>query len=507
MENGNILVVEDELILCNLLSDVLSDKGYKVRYAQSGVEGIRIAREDNFDVIITDLKIPDKDGIEVLKEVKKINPDNAVIVVTGYPSFETVQAALRLGAYDYLTKPFNIDEIAFVVKRAADFRNLTLTNKRLMKELEQQNIKLEEKVRERTKELTLFYEIGRKLLSTLKLEEVLRIIVDNVTGILNVEMCSILLIDKETSQLLIKSAYGLDSKIITQTRLKPGEGISGWVMQHKEPLLVEDIETDPRFARDSHEKYYTHSFISVPLIAKDEVVGVINVNNKKTKEIFTKDDLRFVSGVANEAAIAIENAQLYTSLEDTYIKTVMSLTSAIDAKDHYTMNHSEHVTDYAVAIAKEMGLSAAEIEDIRRACQLHDLGKIGVHDQILTKPDKLNPDEWEEIKLHSSKSAEILKPLAFLGEVIILVEQHHERYDGAGYPHGLKGDQIKLGARILAVADSFDAMVTQRPYRQGLNIDVAIEEIKKNSGIQFDPKVVEAFLIVLKRQPELIRTT
>lgn len=479
MEKGNILVIEDELILCNLLSDVLSDKGYKVRYAQSGVEGVSIAREDNFDVIITDLKIPDKNGIEVLREVKKINPDNAVIVVTAYPSFETVQAALRLGAYDYLTKPFNIDEIAFVVKRATDFRNLTLTNKRLMKELEQQNIKLEEKVRERSKELTLLYKIGRDVLSTLELEEVLRTIVDSISRTLDIEICSILLLDKETNQLVIKSACGLPQEIIAQTKLKPDEGISGWVIQHKEPLLVEDIEIDPRFATDSHEKYYTHSFISVPLMAKKEIIGVVNVNNKRTKEIFTKDDLRFVRGVANEATIAIENARLYSSLEDAYLKTVVALTSAIDAKDHYTMDHSEHVSNYAVAMAKELRLSPTEIEDIRRACQLHDLGKIGVHDQILTKPDKLTPDEWKEIKLHSLKSAEILKPLAFLAEVIILIEQHHERYDGAGYPYGLKGGQIKLGARIIAVADSFDAMITQRPYRQGLSIEAAIEEIKE----------------------------
>jgi len=376
-----------------------------------------------------------------------------------------------------------------------------------MKELEQQNIKLEEKVRERSKELTLLYKIGRDVLSTLELEEVLRTIVDTISRTLDIEICSILLLDKETNQLVIKSACGLPQEIIAQTKLKPDEAISGWVIQHKEPLLVEDIETDPRFATDSHEKYYTHSFISVPLMAKEEIIGVVNVNNKRTKEIFTKDDLRLVRGVANEATIAIENARLYSSLEDAYLKTVVALTSAIDAKDHYTMDHSEHVSNYAVAMAKELRLSPTEIEDIRRACQLHDLGKIGVHDQILTKPDKLTPDEWKEIKLHSLKSAEILKPLAFLAEVIILIEQHHERYDSAGYPYGLKGDEIKLGARIIAVADSFDAMVTPRPYRQRLSIEAAIEEIKKNSGTQFDPKIVELFLGVLKRQPELIKIT
>ena len=503
MAEGNILVIDDELVMCELLRDLLKDKGYEVKYVLSGEEGIKVSKENNFDLIMTDLKIPDIDGITVLQEIKKFDPDSMVIVITGYPSFETIQAALRHGAYDYVTKPFNIEEIAFVIKRAVAFRNLTLTNKGLMQELEQQNIKLEEKVDERTKELTLLYQIGRNISSTLKLDEVLESVVDNVSKSLNLEICSILLVNKETEELRIKSARGLNEEVIRKTRLKIGESVSGWVIQHNEAVLVNDIEQDSRFARKNQEKYYTHSFISAPLVAKGEVIGVLNVNNKKSKRPLTEDDFRFVRGVANEAAIAVENAWLYTSLEDTYMRTVMALTSAIDVRDHYTKSHSEHVTEYAVAIATEMELPEKEIEDIKRACSLHDLGKIGVHDYILNKPGKLNHDEWEEIKLHSLKSAEILRPLLFLEAVIKLVEQHHERYDGKGYPNKLKGENITLGARILAVADSFDAMVTDRPYRKAFPRNQAIEELRKGSGTQFDPKVVEIFLRVLEKNPNI----
>ncbi len=494
MVEGEILVVDDELVMCELLSDLLKDKGFNVEYVLSGQEGIDKVKERNFDVVITDLKMPDMSGIKVLEELKKYDQDMIIIVITGFPSFETVQSALRIGAYDYVSKPFNIDEISFTIIRAVAFRNLTRTNKRLMKELEEQNSKLEEKVKERTKELSLLYQIGQDISSSLKLDEVLSIIVDRISAVLDLDMCSILLVDKKSDELLIRVARGLDKDIIVQTRVKIGEPISGWVAQHKEAVWVEDIEKDSRFTRRNNEKYYTHSFISAPLIVKGEIIGVINVNNKRSKQPFIEEDFRFVKGIAVEAAIAVENARLYTSLEETYMGAVMALTSAIDAKDHYTCSHSEHVTEYAVAIAKEMGLSEEEAEEIRHACQLHDVGKIGVHDYILTKPGKLTIEEWEEMKQHSLKGAEILKPLIFLDGVIKLVAEHHERYDGKGYPFGIKAEEITLGARIMAVADSFDAMVTDRPYRKAFSKEEALAEVKKNSGSQFDPKVVEAFL-------------
>ncbi len=507
MAEGNILVVDDELVICELLGDLLKDKGFSVNYALSGGEGIDAFSENNFDLVIVDLKMPDIDGTKVLEKIKEIDPDSVVIVITGYPSFETVQTALRLGAYDYITKPFDLEEISFVIKRATAFRNLILTNKKLMKELEVQNIKLEERVKERTRELSLLYQTGQDISSTLKLEEVLATIVDRVCAVLELEICSILLVDKQSDELVIRAARGLEKEIISQTKLKTGEPISGWIAEHKEAVLVDDIEKDPRFARRSKEKYYTHSFISAPLMVKDEVIGVINVNNKRSRQPFREEDFRLVKGIAAEAAIAVENARLYSSLEETYIRTIMALASTIDAKDHYTKTHSEHVTEYAVAIAKEMGFSEKEIEEISHACQLHDLGKIGVHDYILTKPGKLTPQEWEEIKLHSLKSAEILRPLVFLGGVIELVEQHHERYDGKGYPFGIKAEKIKLGARIMAVADSFDAMITDRPYRKALPKEEAIAELKKNSGTQFDTKVVEAFLRVLDKSPQIVMHT
>ena len=187
--------------------------------------------------------------------------------------------------------------------------------------------------------------------------------------------------------------------------------------------------------------------------------------------------------------------RLYEDLRTTYMRTIKALAEAIDARDHYTHSHSENVAKYAVAIATEMQLSVRDVEHIRQACELHDVGKIGIEDRILLKPSALTEEEWIQVKLHPITGAQILEPLTFLSEVIELVRQHHEHFDGSGYPMGLKGEEIFLGARIIHIADAYDAMVSARSYRKTpLSKEEAIYEIKKNTGTQFDPKVAEAFL-------------
>lgn len=194
--------------------------------------------------------------------------------------------------------------------------------------------------------------------------------------------------------------------------------------------------------------------------------------------------------------------RLYEDLRTTYMRTIKTLAQAIDARDHYTHRHSENVAKIAVAIAEEMHLFAKDIELIREACELHDLGKIGIQDGILIKSGELNPDEWEVMKQHPVTGAQILEPLTFLHGVVDLVIQHHEHYDGGGYPKGLKQDEILLGARIIHLADAYEAMTSARSYRKiPLSKEGAIAEIKMNIGKQFDPEVVKAFLRVIERLP------
>ena len=499
MAKGNILVIDDELVMREFLRDLLSEQGYAVKEASSGQDGIKILKEGKYDIVLCDLKMPDMDGIKVLEKAKEIDPNIVFIIVTGYPTFETIKAALRLGGFDYVTKPFDIKEVSSVLERAIAFRRLTVANEKMNKRIEENNIRLDKETSKGRGGLDVSYKVKDGISPTLKLDDIFEVVLDRICRILDFEKCSVLLVNKGSGELIINASRGLDSEIVAQTKLKLGEPISGWITQHKQAVLVEDIETDERFAKRSQEKYYTKSFIGVPLIVKEEAIGVVNINNKKSKEPFTQDDFRFLKGVVDVTAIAVENAMLYASLEVAYLDTVMALGSAIGVKNQYTKGHLQQVTKYSLAIAKEMGLSDDEIKVIDQACHLYDLGNLWIQEYILTKQGKLTTKEWEEIKLHTVRSAEMLRPLGFLDGVIDLVEQHHERYDGMGYPHKLKREEIILGARIIAVADSFDAMISDRPYRKALSQSEAIEELRKGSGTQFDPKVVEAFLRAYKK--------
>lgn len=367
---------------------------------------------------------------------------------------------------------------------------------------------LSRKVRQRTKALSFLYRIERDVSNKLKMEDVLKVIVEKVSSILNVQICSILLVNDNTGKLSIECAKGLEEKILKDTELEVGDNISGWVVKHNRPILVKNIEKDTRFVKRSEEKYYNKSLMSVPLATKDKVIGVINVNNKKSRRIFNQEDFRLLKQIAAQVAIVIENATLYKSLSDLYMRTIMTLAATIDARDHYTRRHSVMVAKYSVAIAETMKLSPERVEIIRQAANLHDIGKIGVHDFILLKPGKLTDEEWKEIKLHSVKGAEILEPLVvFLNGVIDMVKQHHERYDGKGYPGQYRDGEIDIGARIMAVADAFDAMLSERPYRKAYSKKKAVEELRENSGTQFDPKIVEAFLEVLSKEPGLTQNS
>ncbi len=192
--------------------------------------------------------------------------------------------------------------------------------------------------------------------------------------------------------------------------------------------------------------------------------------------------------------LSTTNARLNQKVDESYVSSIKALVETIDVRDHYIRHHSEHVSRYAVKIARQMGLSEEETEKIRHAAQLHDLGKLGIQDYILNKPEQLTEEEWKQIRQHTLKGARILKPIKPLGGVAKIVKLHHEHFNGEGYPDGLKGKKIPIGARIICVASAFDAMITERPYRKAKSYAEAKAELRRCAGTQFDPEVVRAFL-------------
>lgn len=349
---------------------------------------------------------------------------------------------------------------------------------------------------QKVNQLESLVKVNQIVNSTLHLNELLSLIMELTTKLTKAEASSLMLIDEEHNEFVFEVAIGEKKEKLKKIRLPVTEGIAGWVAKNKRPLSISNVQKDPRFSSkiDKEVKFESKSILCVPLLIKDRLIGVVEAVNKIGEEGFSQDDLELLQAMANQEAIAIENARLYEDLKDLFFNTIKALVITIEAKDPYTHGHSERVMIYSQAIAQELNLSNDEKETIRLAGLLHDIGKIGIDEAIIRKIERLTDEEFAQIKKHPDIGAEILKPIKQLQAIVPGVWQHHERYDGYGYPKRLKGEEISVAGRILAVADTFDAMTSDRPYRKGLSHQRALDEIKEHACSQFDPEIANAFL-------------
>jgi HD-GYP domain-containing protein (c-di-GMP phosphodiesterase class II) len=349
---------------------------------------------------------------------------------------------------------------------------------------------------ERVERLALLSQLSQILNSTLDHHEVQRRAIEATTRLMKAEVGSLLLVDEEKQQLFFEVALGDREEDIKKITLNLGEGIAGWVAKTGKPLIINAPEKDPHFFKgvDERTEFKTRNLICAPVKVKDKVVGVLEAINKHGREEFDKEDLSLFTSLADQVAIALDNARLYRELEEMFFQTAESLAEAIEKRDPYTGGHTRRVTLYSLIIARFLQLNPLERKWLKIASVLHDIGKIGVEDQILRKPERLSHEEFNAIKRHSDMGAEIIEHIRPLKEIVPGVKYHHEKMDGRGYPDGLRGKDIPLLAKIVAVADTYDAMTTDRPYRKALRKERAVEELEKYSGTQFDSKVVEAFI-------------
>ncbi len=332
-------------------------------------------------------------------------------------------------------------------------------------------------------ELSALVEASRALVAIDRregLDEVLGRAIALVAG----ERGSLMLLDEASGTLRIEVAQGLSDAVVRTARVPLGEKIAGQVA----------LTGEARRLLEGGERQDVRDSLCVPLRVRDRVIGVLNIANKRGPGVFTARDLEVLSAMANQAAIAIRNSQLFGELQDLFLSTVSTLAKAVDAKDRYTAGHSHRVTLYALEIATELGLDDEPRDLLRIAGLMHDVGKIGVPESILRKPSPLTAEERLEMERHPVHGARIVEPIKQLHPILPGVRWHHERLDGAGYPDGLAGDDIPLQARILAVADAYDAMTSDRPYRLGLPTEVAVAELAAGAGRQWAPEIVSAFL-------------
>jgi len=474
-EDVHLLVVDDEKSISDIVGQYLRMKGYSVSCALSAEAAIEIIKKDVVDLVLSDIKMPGMSGVELLKWVRDFNHSLPVLVTTGFPTLDTAIEALKLGAFDYLTKPFHLEELAEKIKRAL-----------INKQLEEENVLFSK--------LVSLHEVTKILASTLQLGELNRKALDFSVKIAKADGGCLMFFD-EASQLLLSEATDRPPRDFWEQPVFVAA--SRWVAENEEPMVVEAGQPKP-LADFPDLPDSVRSYIAFPLKTPQRTVGVLNLVRSSDKHSFSNVDLEIINVLASQASISIENVRLYQNIRDNYLKTVRGFALAVEAKDRYTHGHSENVMKYTVVLAKYLGLPEAELENVKYAGLLHDIGKIGVSELILNKPGRLTPSEFDEIKKHPALGANIIADVPFLRPLVPMVLHHHEFYDGNGYPNGIKGEQIPFGARILSVADAYEAMTSDRPYRRSLSQATALEILSSGKGKQFDPRIVDTFQDILR---------
>jgi HD-GYP domain-containing protein (c-di-GMP phosphodiesterase class II) len=380
----------------------------------------------------------------------------------------------------------------------AELARLAGANKQLVREFEHDRLR----DKQNTDNLRLMFEVAASVASTLDLKQLLPKIMQGATRVLNAEASSLMLVDEESGDLFFEVALGEKGEKAKTIRLKKGQGIAGWVLEHGRTLLVPDVDKDPRHARDVAGEigFKTRSILCSPLRQVDQIIGVVQVLNKlgPAGPTFSEDDIPIFEAFADQAATAISQARAHQDLADLFNNTVHAFSAALDARDPYTQGHSERVTDFSLAIAEQINLPEEDQYHLRLSALLHDVGKMGVPDAILLKSGKLEGWEFELMKQHPVIGYHIVQPLKQLKKSLDGIRYHHERLDGLGYPDGLKGEKIPLQGRIIAVADCFDAMTSTRSYRERFLTSLALQELIETRGTQHDPWLVDAFVTAYK---------
>jgi response regulator RpfG family c-di-GMP phosphodiesterase len=503
-----ILFVDDEESILEIATEHFQNLGYRVLTAGNGREATRIIEDgDNIiDCCFTDINMPEMDGLELAEYLRNHDNTVPVVIMTGYPSLDNTLHTLKNGVVDFLIKPVNLEQMTLCLQRILRERELFIKNILLNKELESQK-KIEALNRElvyKVDELRVLNRIMSELMSLNTGSEVMQHIVEMATTITPADSAVFYAVSD-----LLHAPFALTradrdvSPEAGDNGRNAGEAAESVERPDGMPAglstLIRDIALDetPLIIVDTsaHElAHHARSLIGVPLKIRDTVFGVLVAVKTKNSLRFNEKDLYYLSFMVQQAAYLVENLALYENIYENLFSTLSALVKTVEARDAYTKEHSNRVKDTAIMIAKAYGCSKEEIDVLDFAARLHDIGKIGIRDDILLKAGRLTDAEYEKIKEHPLIGESIIGQLGLWEREKKIVRHHHEWMNGSGYPDGLKGEAIPLLARILSVADAYDAMMSNRAYRKEMPKAEILKIIRAGRGVQFDPQIVDLFL-------------
>jgi len=504
VRDNRIVVVDDERDIVEVMVESLQAAGKQAEGFTNPAVCLRDIAARGATMLITDISMPEINGLELVTKVKELLPDISVIVLTGFARLDYAITALREGVDDFFLKPFKIEDLMRVVDRNLAMKdtkrqNETLIGKlrvanrqlaaqqRLIQERYQKvngNLKLVNQSLERAAgELGTLEDLADRLARTLEMERIAPLCLDIITERLGAVRSFVLLPDGE--HLVV--AASLPGGQWNQHKLPCDDDLAARIIFGREPIIVSDVKqiswNSPAFLGSR--------FAVFPMALNNELLGALVISGQEIGFPIDTSSLKVLTSVARQMSVAISNARLHRKLKQNAFKAVESLVVSLEAKDHYTSGHSQRVTYYALQMANQANYAPAQLESIRCASLLHDIGKIGVSERILLKPGGLTSEEFAEIKRHPVIGERIAETMDFLRPACPLIRLHHERWDGQGYPDGLAAEKIPELAGIMSVADAYDAMTSERPYRSALRCAEALRNIQSESGRQFAPHAVE----------------
>lgn len=493
-----IMVVDDEYPVREAITQYLDGiDGVDVMDASNAFDALMLLHScENIDCIISDINMPGMDGLEFIRRVKERDRTIVAIVITGLPSMDIIIEAMRAGASDFVAKPFKFSQLQVVMERAMRERKMLVENLFLTEELktkkiiEEINTRLERKIMEQT---TLF-NISDTLSRVKNTRDLYDKVVAMACSLTETRQACFWVVNHETEKLILMGASGVYPAAWDEIDMNEDGIACVKVIKEGLPMVITGNTLKPMAVSKGHQsQVFTSDQLLVPFTIRNEIFGVLSVSQPRNGGLLGEEALFLLHLLAERASLTVENLLLYESVALNLHATLKALVRSLEAKDPYTKEHSRRVTDISLKLAAHLGCTPIEIDSLRFAGHLHDIGKIGIMDQILLKEGRLTREEYEVIKSHPLIGEEIVGHLGIMPAEKAIIRNHHERWDGHGYPDGLKGNDIPYLARILAVADSFDAMTSDRPYRKAKTAAFGLAEIKENKGAQFDPMIVDAF--------------
>lgn len=466
-----VLVVDDEIYICKIVVESLGTEDYDVVSFTDPAQALAHVRENPIDLVLTDLVIGEFNGVQVMETALENHRDAIIILMTAHPTIQTAISVLKKGAYDFLVKPFKLDALKAAIRRGLAHQKVQRENLALKSQVE-------------------FLKVASAFGSGITIDSHLQMVLASCKTELDATASSIIEINPKTGE-TVRQLYDCDDDSMIATVLDDTLLLQFSCTKSTKPVVrSEHITIDGR--------PMVRVLISQPIFIRRTLHGVINLLIISRFDRIRPGEMDVLSILTNSAASVIANNLLYEDVQHSYIQAIRALANAIEARDACTAGHTDRVSKLAMLVARRLGWGEQALDDLVVGCMLHDIGKIGVPDSILNKADKLTPEELETMTSHPMVGLRIIRGIDLLQPAVPYISAHHERYDGNGYPRGLAGEEIPLEGRLLAVVDTFDAILSDRPYRKGAPLKVAVDELLANRGTQFDPELVDIFMRLLR---------